>query len=219
MIYVTYGTLTYALACRFLSVPKEVLTFPLSCLKTGSANTTSFACPPIEVELEVERGGVAHAVCYWYRLYMADPRSAIHTDTAIATACARAEGEQYGHTQPDLRSFRSTDFPFCFDTGPRGGDGLELGSGGTILGSVLGGDKQQGGTVLGGGLGDNIHPKGNARDTMESASTYGSTYSGLPSHYRQAATLMAENTPVCEGDCVVVEVGIDLSFGVLCRLL
>jgi hypothetical protein len=197
-------------------VPKEVLTFPLACLKTGSANTTSFACPPIEVELEVERGGVAHAVCYWYRLYMADPGSATYTDTTIATAYARTEGEQCGPTHPNLKSFFQTDFPFCFDTGPRG-EGLELGSGGTILGGVSGGD---------------MHSKGNARDTKESTSTYniphnthstnstyGSTYTGLPSHYRQAATLMAENTPVCEGDCVAIEVGIDLSFGVLCRVL
>jgi hypothetical protein len=194
-------------------VPKEVLTFPLSCLKTGSANTTSFACPPIEVELEVERGGVAHAVCYWYRLYMADPGSATYTDTTIATAYARTGGEQYGHTDPNLKSFCPTDFPFCFDTGPKGKEGLELGSGATILGG-------------------DIHSTDNARNTKENTSTYdiphnthstnsmyGSTYTGLPSHYRQAATLMAENTPVCEGDCVAIEVGIDLSFGVLCRVL
>jgi hypothetical protein len=219
-------------------VPKEVLTFPLSCLRTGSANTTSFACPPIEVELEVERGGVAHAVCYWYRLYMADPSSCIDTDTALAVACARTEGEQYGHTRPiDLRPFSPNEFPFCLDTGPRGVEGVELGGEGTILGGniepegtilggVLGGNIEPGGTILGGVLGGNIYPGGMVCDTEESTNTYGGTYStngctytGLPSHYRQAATLMCEYTPVCVGDCVVVEVGIDLSFGVLCRVL
>ena len=204
-------------------MPKEVLTFPLSCLRTGSANTTSFACPPIEVELEVERGGVAHAVCYWYRLYMADPSSCIDTDTALAVACARTEGEQYGHTQPvDLRPFSRNEFPFCLDTGPRGVEGGELGGEGTILG----GNIEPGGTILGGVLGDNMYTEGMVHDTEESTNTYGGTYStngctytGLPSHYRQAATLMCEYAPVCVGDCVVVEVGIDLSFGVFCRVL
>ena len=194
-------------------MPKEVLNFPLSCLKTGSANTTSFACPPIEVELEVEQGGVAHAVCYWLRLYMADPSSCRETESIIAAA--RTEEVPYVQ-QDNLKSFSLNDFPFCFDTGPSNigvGPGVYAEGGGPGVSAV----------------GDDIKSRGPTRDTTENTDTYGSTYSqygtnggtysGLPSHYRQAATLITAQMSVCEGDSVLVEVGIDLSFGVLCRVL
>jgi hypothetical protein len=52
---------------RFLSTPIEALSFTLLSLSLG--DTTS-VCAPVELELEANEGGTAHAVCYWYKLIM-----------------------------------------------------------------------------------------------------------------------------------------------------
>jgi hypothetical protein len=38
-----------------------------------SIGDTPSVCAPVELELEVNEGGTAHAVCYWYKLIMSPP--------------------------------------------------------------------------------------------------------------------------------------------------
>jgi hypothetical protein len=65
---------------RFLSTPIEALSFTLLSLSLGD---TTPVCAPVELELEVNEGGTAHAVCYWYKLIMSPPNRGADHNTHI----------------------------------------------------------------------------------------------------------------------------------------
>lgn len=227
-----------------------VLTFPLSALQTGSACTSSFACAPIEVELEVTTKGVAHAVAFWYRIHTVDPECALQSEEAIASAMQRKEilkvkekkknkekemdkDKDKGGTEQctgretscwhDSRMFSSSNFPYCLDTGPAGMLGYRENKGedGRQSDGGYGARKSEG--ESGGGC-SGYRNRNNDNSHNHKSEKY-HTHSGMPSHYRQAAALL--DPPVLcskgegegEGEVICVEVGIDLAFGVLCRVL
>lgn len=270
---------------RFLSEPIVVLTLPLSTLRKGSANNSTFALPPIEVELEVERGGVAHAVCYWYRVTMVDPGSALLSDSSITLAIKSHEMKniqkhkhkyennlenannnknknffgyenKYRNEKEEEKEYlkekekESNDvlnemFPYTLDTGPYGTERLSRSMGKAdchIDGSREGGSREGGDERNEGrerkGNEENTHlstsqshpPPSSSSSTSFSSSSSppsstppfpspSSSHTGLPSHYRQAATLLKEAVAVRAEDTVLIEVGIDICFGVLCRVI
>ena len=285
---------------RFLSEPIVVLTLPISTLRKGSANNTTFALPPIEVELEVERRGVAHAVCYWYRITMVDPGSAFLSDSSITSAIKKSEmnnthkhenqtekveyknGNRNDSVKEQKSSYVSNSktrsvsengnkkrnekeiekekkklnelFPYTLDTGPYGTERLRKlechTAGGregedesreeenerkngkereindehkmitnrvqnnssvnmresTLLSSSQSPSQSQ----------SQSHPP--STSTSPSISSF-SSHTGQPTHYRQAATLLKEAVTVSPEDTVLIEVGIDICFGVLCRVI
>jgi hypothetical protein len=240
-----------------------VLTLPLSTLRKGSANNTTFALPPIEVELEVERGGVAHAVCYWYRITMVDPGSALLSDPSIASAIKSQElkniqkhkhknehdienvnnsenqnvfgfENKYRNEKEKEKEKESNDtlnkmFPYTLDTGPYG-MGMSKNMRNLdchVDGSREGGSSEGGDETKGGGekeqQNENTHLSTSQSYPPSSSSTSSShpfpSHTGLPSHYRQAATLLKEAVAVRAEDTVLIEVGIDICFGVLCRVI
>ena len=267
---------------RFLSKPIVVLTLPLSTLRKGSANNTTFAVPPIEVELEVERGGVAHAVCYWYRVTMVEPGSALLSDSGITSAIKLQEmkniQKQKHKNENDIENVNNNKyqnvlgyenkyknekekekekqldrdkekkrnnvlnemFPYTLDTGPYG-----TGRWGKNMGNLdchiddgkKGEDASEEGREREGNE-EHTHlstsqshppsssspsspscPSSSSSPSSSSPSPSSSSHTGLPSHYRQAATLLKEAVAVRVEDTVLIEVGIDICFGVLCRVI
>jgi hypothetical protein len=239
-----------------------VLTLPLSTLRKGSANNTTFALPPIEVELEVERGGVAHAVCYWYRVTMVDPGSALLSDSSISSAI-KAHGINNTHNHDNQNQIENVNdninenvsgyeskyrnekekekemdrdkekgsnsisnemFPFTLDTGPYGMERLSRNMGNLDC-RIDGGEEGK----------DERKERGEREGNEENTLLYTSqshlpsspspscpsftSHTGLPTHYRQAATLLKEAVAVRAEDTVLIEVGIDICFGVLCRVI
>ena len=273
---------------RFLSKPIVVLTLPLSTLRKGSANNTTFAVPPIEVELEVERGGVAHAVCYWYRVTMVEPGSALLSDSGITSAIKLQEmkniQKQKHKNENDIENVNNNKyqnvlgyenkyknenekqmdrdkekkrnnvlnemFPYTLDTGPYG-----TGRWGKNMGNLdchiddgkKGEDASEEGREREGNEEHTHHSTSQSHPPSSSSpssssflpssspscpssspspspsssspSPPSSSHTGLPSHYRQAATLLKEAVAVRVEDTVLIEVGIDICFGVLCRVI
>jgi hypothetical protein len=246
-----------------------VLTLPLSTLRKGSANNTTFVLPPIEVELEVERGGVAHAVCYWYRVTMVDPGSALLSDSSIASAIKsqglkniqkhkqknendlenvndnenqnvfgcenKYRNEKEKEKEKESNNVLNEMFPYTLDTGPYG-MGMSKNMGNLdchVDRSREGGSSEGGDETKGGGEKEQenenthlstsqSHPPSTSIPPSSSSSFSSSpfpSHTGLPSHYRQAATLLKEAVAVRPEDTVLIEVGIDICFGVLCRVI
>ena len=243
-----------------------VLTLPLSTLRKGSANNSTFALPPTEVEIEVERGGVAHAVCYWYRVTMVDPGSAFLSDSVISSAmktqkCDIKNNHQNLYKNLDENVFKNENekesnnmlllnemFPYTLDTGPYGLEKCNKDRG-NLTGKSEGKraeadsdkyERKQGREKKREEKDDNEEDMKEEKnidaeskhDTSSSSSSSFPTsssstssssslpsYSGLPKHYRQAATLLDDAVIVSADDTILVEVGIDICYGVLCRVI
>ena len=191
--------------------------------------------PPIEVEIEVERGGVAHAVCYWYRVTMVDPGAAALTDSAITFAAKTNEisgredkhqNENENENENEADKTLNKIFPYTLDTGPFRLERLsknvrkrEEKYRGGMDERIVGGEMESEG-----GKEAEDTEKHKINMPVSTSSSYShspslKSYSGLPKHYRQAATLLDEAVTVAAEDTILIEVGIDICFWVLCRVI
>ena len=194
----------------FLSEPIEVLNFTLESLSIGSAKTTSFVCMPIEVEFECHTAGVAHAVCYWFKLHMAteeDCKDAEREMQEVWKKREKVEKEVENLKEEQLRNEKKEEEVKQMKEVQKGEiqekkkmDKTEETESNRNINSI-----SQFPYCLDTG------PQHNAQHpTLKGCS---------PSHFRQAATLLSEPRPLIPGDVITVEVSVDISFGFLCRIL
>lgn len=232
-----------------------MLTFTLASLSTGSANTSSFVCLPIEVELECDKIGVAHGVCYWFNLQMVSEEDFNETDRVIEGIRGnkrKIEKNKRSRMEKKEREERKNDEK-CKKEKKK--EKMKEGKGIKEAAEEEGREEKEEEDKdkekdeddkdededeeekVGKRKEAEEDVEGNDMNRMEkeliSSFPYCLTTGPLslhhtqhislkgssPSHYRQAATLLSDPRPLVPGDIVTLEVGVDISFGVICNVL
>ena len=193
----------------FLSEPIEVLNFTLDSLSIGSAKTTSFVCMPIEVEFECHSAGVAHAVCYWFKLHMATEKDCTGAEREMQEVWKKrkkVEKEVENSKDQQLKDEKKEEEVKQME---------EIQEGKKQEKKMDKTEETESYRNI-----NSISQFPYCLDTGPQHNTQHPTLKGCtPSHFRQAATLLSEPRPLIPGDVITVEVSVDISFGFLCRIL
>ena len=170
---------------------------------------------PIEVELECITAGVAHVVCYWYKLHMATDGDYADAEREMHEIWKKRKKieeeveklkEKQGENKRKEKKFKHEQMQ------SEKGEVQE--------------EKEIDRTEVNESYGNtnlismfpyclNTGPQPHTQHHTRHPTLKGCA----PSHFRQAATIISEPRHLIPGDVITVEVSVDLSFGFLCRIL
>ena len=154
--------------------------------------------------------GVVHAVCYWYRMVMAGEGDRVSAERSIERVMKRQRRLEKNpdpnpNPNPKRLERRRTKCTGHMEKQEEEGDEDEDEEDEKEEEDEEDQDEEENGEDRGSALFPYI------LDTGPSSSR--------PTHYRQAASLLLNSRPLIPGDVFTVEVGVDLSFGVMCTVL